>query len=347
MEEVIKEGTWKCPNCGKKNRGRDVKCASCGQARENVEFSYDETAPEVTDEAEKAVAEGGPDWTCGYCGTSNRANVETCRQCGGSRGEGKNREVTEVVQEKAIPPRPADSNNGSKGGSGVGRFVLWTILGVFGLCVLLSLWQSDEFLTLSKARWDRVIKIEKLSPVIEEGWSVPAGGRVLSTRQAVYSHSQVQTGTRQAQEDYTEKIKTGTKRVKTGVKNLGNGYFKETYRTEPVYTTRTKTRMVTRPVYTSVPNYRTRYRYEVEKWHLDREVRTSGDNTEPAWGQVTLARNERDAGRSSAYKTTFTSDNGKSYEFVPSEPLFVKLRLGQKCKCRVNGLGGLVQVSEQ
>ena len=48
---TIREGKWKCTYCDALNRGRDLKCAGCSATREqDVEFIYDETAPEVTDE---------------------------------------------------------------------------------------------------------------------------------------------------------------------------------------------------------------------------------------------------------------------------------------------------------
>ncbi|MGH9900785.1 MAG: hypothetical protein ACRD68_02995, partial [Pyrinomonadaceae bacterium] len=63
------------------NRGRDLKCQKCSATREaDVEFIYDENAPEVTDEAELRVANAGPDWVCETCGTSNPAPHAFCRQ---------------------------------------------------------------------------------------------------------------------------------------------------------------------------------------------------------------------------------------------------------------------------
>ena len=353
MEEVIKEGKWKCPNCSTLNRGRDVKCSACGQARENVEFIYDESAPEVTDAAELADANSGPDWVCGFCATSNRAVIEKCRQCGAARGEGKSREVTDVKQGGSASEGAADSGtkdpvaaslaDQAKPASGSG-WLGWTILGLVVLFFTLALWTSEQQLTLTRAHWERVIPIEKQVPFVEEGWTVPTGGRVLSSRTDIFGYNQVQTGSRQVQETYTEKVQSGTKKVKVGVKNLGNGRFKELYENRPVYTERQRRRTVSKPVYTPVPIFKTKYRFEIHRWQVGREVRTAGDDTLPMWGVVQLAAGEREGSRKESYKLHFTGAKGKTYDMEPKEQLFTRLKTGSAYKGKITGLGALSEI---
>src|SRR5688500_5001017 len=109
-EEVIREGKWRCPGCGNSNRGRDVKCQGCGQARENVEFEYDESAPAVEGE-DLEIATGGADWVCAYCSTSNRARLRACGQCGGLCDEGRARDVSDVAPAAPLAAASARSDD--------------------------------------------------------------------------------------------------------------------------------------------------------------------------------------------------------------------------------------------
>jgi hypothetical protein len=346
VEEVIKEGTWKCPNCSARNRGRDVKCRSCGQARENVEFEYDEGAPEVTDAAQLVDATSGADWVCGFCSTSNRATVGQCRQCGGARGEGKNRQETDVpLGEQVAQPVRGNAAAAAPVAAGAGcGWLGWTIGGLFVLFLVLTFRTTEQLVSLTRSEWERVIPIEMQRPVVEEDWKVPAGGRVISSRQDLFGTNQVQTGTRRVQESYTEKIRSGTRRVKVGVKNLGNGHFKELYENRPVYSDRTRTRTVTKPVYVRVPILRTKYRYEVLRWQASREVWTKGIDTKPEWGKVELASGEREGVRKSTYKLQFTGEKGGTYDLEPKEELFMKLKTGSRYTARISGTGRLDEV---
>src|ERR1051326_2575230 len=103
---TIREGKWRCTYCDAMNRGRDMKCVGCGATREqDVEFIYDENAPEVTDEAQLQAALAGPEWICETCGTSNANAREQCKQCGAPRGASRMREV-KMVEETPPPPPP-------------------------------------------------------------------------------------------------------------------------------------------------------------------------------------------------------------------------------------------------
>lgn len=40
----VREHTWDCPHCGRKNRGRDRECAGCGRPRSTeTKFNTNET----------------------------------------------------------------------------------------------------------------------------------------------------------------------------------------------------------------------------------------------------------------------------------------------------------------
>lgn len=346
MEEVIREGKWKCPGCGTKNRGRDVKCPSCGQARENVDFEYDENADAVTDAGDRALAEGGADWVCGYCSTSNRAGSPKCKQCGAGADEGKQREVGDVPPPP--PPRPEAGPAATIAGAaatGLGCFGKVLVAGIVGLVVLVMIaaHTSQAKLTLTRAHWMRDIEVEHLVPVVERGWELPAGAKLISTSNEIHHHDQVADGTRMVQRTYTERVQTGTKRVKVGTKNMGNGFFKDLYDDKPVYSSVTKTRTESETVYRSVPVYRTKYSYEVERWRRARDVPTSGDDTAPAWGEPKLVDKERESKRTEVYEVEFTG-NGKTYPWKPPEKEFTALKLGQSYDVELNGFGDVNRV---
>ena len=94
---AIREGAWDCPHCGRKrNRGPDKFCGGCGAPRgEEVRFYLPDDAREVTDAAELARAQAGPDWICPYCEGDNPAGNAFCSGCGAPRDGAASRQVVE------------------------------------------------------------------------------------------------------------------------------------------------------------------------------------------------------------------------------------------------------------
>jgi hypothetical protein len=80
----IREGAWDCTQCNTKGiPGRLSKCSLCGDPRNPLldpdERPYlPEDAPVVTDDEGLRLADLGPDWNCGVCGTSNTGNLTVC-----------------------------------------------------------------------------------------------------------------------------------------------------------------------------------------------------------------------------------------------------------------------------
>ena len=338
MEEVIREGKWKCPACGAGNRGRDQKCSGCGQARGEVEFELDEDAAAVTDGEQLAAANAGADWVCAYCSTSNAVAVAKCKQCGAGRDEGKQRKEQDAAIPEAGPRQPlaapAEEHHLSR--------AAWTIL---SLCVLLGVtffWlafsSSEQRLLLKSAHWDRSIAVETLTPVQEDGWDVPSGGRVLSSSLEVHHLDRIPDGTRTVMQSYTERVQTGTKKVRVGRKNKGNGYFADLYEERPVYTSQQRTRPVIETIYRSVPVLRTKYHYEVDRWIRSRSVDTSGDDTAPKWGDFSPGAREREGPRSETFRVALEG-GGKTYNWNPPASVFERLKAGETYKVEISGLG--------
>ena len=87
MEKVrptgrVREHTWDCPYCGRKNRGRDRECTGCGRPRSTeTKFNMNETVAVLDgEEAKKYIS--GPDWFCECCDSYNPDSVMECKSCG-------------------------------------------------------------------------------------------------------------------------------------------------------------------------------------------------------------------------------------------------------------------------
>lgn len=99
------QNEWTCPNCNTRNKGGVKTCENCGAPQpENVQFELPSEQKLVTEEEQIKAAQEGADIHCGFCGTRNPANAETCSQCGADLKEGKARVAGRVMQ--APPPSP-------------------------------------------------------------------------------------------------------------------------------------------------------------------------------------------------------------------------------------------------
>jgi hypothetical protein len=341
MEEVIKEGRWRCPNCGALNRGRDVKCPGCGQARENVEFEYDEAAPAVTAAEELAVARGGADWVCAFCGTSNRAGHPACRQCSAAAADGAARQVRDLPLGPETPAPAVAPSSPWPRRLVLGFFGLMFLLGWFGSC------ESNRQVTLEAASWTRTIEVEKQLPVTEEGWQLPSEARELSRTQAVHHHVSVPIGTRPVTKVSHEKVKVGTKKQKTGVKDMGNGYFKEIYEEVPVYEQRRREHVVQETVYRKDPVYQTRYTYEVMKWKTVRTERAGDEGTSPVWPDPRLGEGEREGKRTETCRCVFKDESkGEKHDLDLDAATFMTLKVGDRVPGVFNGFGKLLRLEK-
>ncbi|NCN05236.1 MAG: hypothetical protein GW949_06365 [Spirochaetales bacterium] len=77
----------------------------------------------------------GADWTCSFCGTDNRASLDSCRQCGATKGDSQARAQKELSNSKETkPPAPRNRKPLILGTSllaalGLG-FLLWGLFAV-------------------------------------------------------------------------------------------------------------------------------------------------------------------------------------------------------------------------
>lgn len=138
----------------------------------------------------------------------------------------------------------------------------------------------EEYGVVRSVSWSRSIAVERLNTEVQEDWSVPFDGRLLSSREKQRSTREVVIG-----------VKNKKCKVQGTPRDLGNGYYddgvKEVDCSEKI--TRTE------------PVMDTWYTYEVDVWRHHRSVVTSGQSFKPYWGEVQLGYRERRGGSTESY----------------------------------------------
>jgi hypothetical protein len=248
---AIHEGKWRCKGCERVNRGRDIECQGCGEARGEVEFFLDDDAPAVTEQPLLERAHAGADWICHYCSSSNAAGTEKCNGCGGPRDEGKRRQEGPVVHKHPhhYPGVPAAYAPKPSGTSALlpklmGIFVALATLPLLFCCLSGSLISSHAIsvpqrplaladeppppvtfeapppapppphhvaVTVSGVSWKRTVHTESLQTFEEKARTLPDGARNLSDEQVVDHTTSVKVGTRPVTK--TRTVQTGTRPV--------------------------------------------------------------------------------------------------------------------------------------
>jgi len=370
---TIREGRWDCASCGTKgNLGRDTDCPNCGKPRgPNVEFYLPSNAPKVTDEKSLKEAKAGPDWYCEHCGASSRASQITCDNCGAPKGDSQNNRVGDYIpppkkeptRTKQIDPdsysyastRDQDNSDEEKEIDSIPRsnrrktvitVILIASVALLSILVYAFFKTKNVPLTLDRVTWEREIEIEKYKTVIEEGWDVPTGGRVIKSERKIRDYKKVLD--HYDTKSKTERVQTGTEteEYNCGQKDLGNGFFEDKIceRQVPVYTD--KQVEYQEPVYREEPIYDDWYKYEIERWKPERTLNTAGVNLKPYWPEVKLAEKERQGKSDQKYMAYFhDSKKNKTYELKMDLVQWQKLQLNGIYNGKVNAFGLLRQVA--
>ncbi len=324
-------GYWDCDFCGnKKLRGDIEECPSCGHPRStNVKFYMDKGNIEYVSEEKKSSK---ANWICPYCDTQNEDSETVCEYCGASRTESKEtyhevqerlEKTAEKVQETIEEPDEEEETapyddyiyiNGDNNRVSVdikhssANVKKWLLFGAVGIAIAFIIGLLVWFFTpvkhnsqVSGFEWDRNITIQSLETFDEEGWSLPSGARLHYTNEEIRSYNTVidhyEPKTRQVEKERY----VGEEEYVSGYEDLGNGQFEEIISKRPVYETYYDTETYEEPVYTQVPEYDTKYYYEIDKWVYSRSVKTSGTNHEPYWGETTLGDKEREGSKDGNY----------------------------------------------
>ena len=331
-------GYWDCPACGAKGVfGTQRNCPNCGKARdESVRFymkskDHDEVVKnnEYLTEEQAEKKGHGPDWECPYCGSLNSALDSDCQSCGHTR-ESTDRDYFEIKNQKQPEepkenpeikwePKPEPEQHKSKQISIPFKKILLSILAVFAIIGIISgialLFQPKErTIHVTGKSWEYTVSIEKHTQVEDSDWSLPSDAELIRTQEEIHHYDKVIDHYETKTRTYTERVKTGSHIEYSYVDN-GDGSFTEKSHTVDDYDTVTKTEEYEDPVYRDVPVYKTKYYYRQWRWIHSRNVVTKGGYTEtPAFGDVNLANNEREANRTKQYSVTgLKKDKTKTY----------------------------------
>ena len=328
-----------CPSCGHPRP-------------QGVKFylpAHPETAPVVTDPAELQRAHAGPDIICGYCGASNSALNSKCHQCGAPL-DGSHRQPTHRYGHQQFPTsgdntpgeapivthresasdytatyQPRESSlTGNFSSASVGSWLsshqhrlisvgaIGAVIAIMAFIAFMLLRVQTDNVRVSAFSWQRTIFSEEYRTIREEDWSVPAGGRQVSSYTTIRTYVPVldhyQPSSRQVahQVEHTD--------YRTCYEDSGNGYAESYDCSTTSYTTEYTTEYYDEPVYRHDPVYDTKYVYDIDKWVATPIQTTSGQDQKPYWPSAYESNHPvREIGRSDKYLVIFKNRDGHEY----------------------------------
>ena len=296
---------------------------------------------------------------CSYCGSYNRYNDESCKNCGAEKVEAEgdyfgnsiteqssspcNKEESgddfyqhnnDIVQNTNYNNYDVDKSSSNTKLSFMRNISLKAVLGILGgttaiiaiIMLLISIFTPKMYdVELSNKSWDRIITIQELRTFDENDWDVPAGGWVYDERQEIrdYDHVIDHYDIEEHQVPRKEIDHYDYKYY-----DNGDGTFDE--EEIPVYTTVYDIEYEEVPVYVDVPIYDTKYYYKIDKWCYNRTESSSGETDDPYWPEFNLSAKERESGRNETYTIYFETKEKKTYSKNVSYDEWKEFNLGEK-----------------
>lgn len=201
---------WRCSSCQHRNLGRHGVCQACNNPKDGSEaWALPEdpaAAPSVTDPKLLAIAMGGADWRCTFCGSDQRAADGACRQCGAR---------PPVTRPRSAAPAKAPAKGGIGCLRGCGLFVLLLALAGVGAGLVLreaNRGFTDVDVVVDAIAWRNTATLERRQLVEEQGFreQVPADALALKP-DGTRVHHVVQVPDGWADETYQEEVPDGTR----------------------------------------------------------------------------------------------------------------------------------------
>ena len=253
-KETILKGLWDCPYCGQKGiSGLTKSCPNCAHPQDAGTKFYLGSVEEKLEEDKAKEYGKGADWTCAFCGSLNRYSNTNCNNCGAQREDSsgdyfENRRKEEAAKPQPQPQPPKKRKTG---------LLLIGILAILAIIFLVTR-PKDKATTVTDKTWQRAVAVEAYTTVREEGWSVPGGGRILSSRQAIRTYEQVLDHYEEQAYEVPYEVLDGYD-IETEYEDNGDGTFTEVEHEIPRYRTEYRTEYRTVPVYRQEPVYDTYY----------------------------------------------------------------------------------------
>ncbi|MGE3973993.1 MAG: Ran-binding zinc finger domain-containing protein [Bdellovibrionales bacterium] len=344
-------GFWDCPSCGTKKisarpaQGEtNASCTNCGKGKPAGTKHYLDDGPrdskgriiddtnDVRGEAEKKVANGGKDWSCTSCGTSNKAIHHKCGSCGAPHTKERPKvRADSTSPERSLTPSGLTKTQMLVGGAGVaavagGAYFLFKTSIVQGQLVSKSWSHTEallEFKSVTRTAWeDQIHESSPIMPVNGRG-EHPGAFNVHGCHQAQRSTVQVACGT----EIHTIK---GT----CTYADNGNGSFTESCAPD---TTEIQTKYCDEPVYD------TKCSYETYVWSAVNSRTVSGneqDHRPLPWPQSFHPGANQKTEKTSSYKVKIEyvyRDKKHSYDLdLFAEDLFHDYQINEAFELEVS-----------
>ncbi len=354
---AIREGRWDCKYCGSTGiRGSSIACPACGHVRDkDVKFYLPEESEEVLDARLLERARAGVDWLCAFCGTSNTATTENCRQCGASHEDSNQKQIERTYTMDQVPrsakaaatpaPAPAPVAAPKRGGPPIIAIIAVILLFLVGLGAWL-VWPRTAEMAVIGYSWERTAAIEEFQTVVEEGWDVPSGGRTLRQRQEVFGYTQVLAGYETRTREVSERVQVGTETYTCGQRDLGNGFFEDVECNRPIYETRYRTETYEEPIYNAVPILRPYYTYEIDRWVVVDTRRSAGSNHNAQWPDTSLREGQRAGRRTERYVVVLENGQRKRFDVEVTQAQWDRLSEGQRVNVQVDAFGAPSAIEE-
>lgn len=321
MGKII-EGIWTCDQCGKNVPGSKRNCPNCGNTRNNTTtFSLPATKKYIPVKETKKIK------------TSNFKSIHS---------HSENSKQTNSTKIKDIFGKISNFFTSYWKSILSTTLILSVIVGIVFLFI-----PKYEEITVTDFSWERSIAIEKYQTVDESDWQLPPNARLKYSREEIRIYKEVLDHYETSYWEVTEERKVGEKEVVVGYKDLGNGYFEEITKTEPIYETYTRVESSKVPIYIEEPVYDTKYYYEIDKWLYDRTSYNKGKGQiNVKWPDVSnLSSDERISTKQEKYFVIGYNSKEESKKFELPYSSWIDLKSGQKItiKYTVFGKGEIIE----
>lgn len=288
--DPIYEMLWKCNFCGTDKLLAKSKrfCPNCGAPQEakNRYFPSEEEWIAVQNSEYQ-----GADKICPACSTPNSGKSTFCSQCGSAMDGSKTVQLKQDPDNQPPPEEP-------KKRSGCLIFCVFALLLGITFFIVNHFWRETVVLELTKAEWQREVKIEQFQAVNDSSWcdSLPREAYSVSRKSEVKDHKKIPDG----ETCKTEKV------------DRGDGSF--------------VAKKVCTPKFRDEPVYADKCYYTINRWKYNRSLKSQGTDKQPKDPDVVLTKTgnnclgcEREAGRIGKYVLTLTNKNAKSAEPIVCE----------------------------
>lgn len=331
-QKINKNPDWQCAYCGSLNHEGTNKCYQCGASRDGTELNYFEAVKKYQNEDIKREHYFNDD-------IDNADEIEESVEVEQEKQEASVQEVSRYYDEKSdIKEHKINTFFSALKNHIKPILICFCILAIIATVVYLCVPKTVD-ITVNGVEWSRSIKIEEYKTVLEDDWSIPTGGRLQYTQQEIYTYQKVLDHYETKTRTYTERVLDHYEERVVGHRDLGNGHFEEITSSSPVYRTETKTETYKDPVYISVPVYKTKYYYEIERWVYKTTVNTNGFDKEPIWGEYDYDVYEREGGRSEEYTIQGITKKGKTKEYELPYEEWNTVNIGDNISLKSNSFG--------